>query len=56
MENANTRGSIRNVVEVMWEDLGGHFGGAYSKFLVRPETAGSKRIDYGSRPISPRLM
>ena len=45
MEKAQ-HGSIRNVVEVMWEDLPGHFGGAYSKMLVRPEPSGSRHIDY----------
>ncbi len=38
--------SIRNVVEVPWEEFPGHFGGALSKPLVRPETAGSHLIDY----------
>ena len=47
-------GSIRNVVEVMWEDLPGHFGGAYSKMLVRPETAGSRRIDYRISTYQPK--
>jgi mannose-6-phosphate isomerase-like protein (cupin superfamily) len=37
---------IRNVVEVPWQEFSGHFGGALSKPLVRPETAGSRLIDY----------
>jgi mannose-6-phosphate isomerase-like protein (cupin superfamily) len=37
---------IRNVVEVPWQEFPGHFGGALSKPLVRPETAGSRLIDY----------
>jgi mannose-6-phosphate isomerase-like protein (cupin superfamily) len=37
---------IRNVVEVPWKEFPGHFGGALSKPLVRPETAGSRLIDY----------
>lgn len=37
---------IRNIAEVMWEDLPGHHGGAYSKMLVRPEVCGSTRIDH----------
>lgn len=37
---------IRNVVEVPWQAFPGHFGGALSKPLVRPETAGSRLIDY----------
>ncbi len=37
---------IRNAVEVPWQQFPGHFGGALSKALVRPETAGSRLIDY----------
>lgn len=37
---------VRNVVEVPWQEFPGHFGGALSKPLVRPETAGSRLIDY----------
>jgi mannose-6-phosphate isomerase-like protein (cupin superfamily) len=48
------RASIRNVVEVMWEDLAGHFGGAHSKFLVRPENLGSRNIDYRISTYQPK--
>ncbi|MCC6534507.1 MAG: cupin domain-containing protein [Burkholderiales bacterium] len=54
MSEQPVRGSIRNVVEVMWEDLPGHFGGAYSKFLVRPETSGSRLIDYRISTYQPK--
>jgi len=37
---------IRNVVEEPWQEFPGHFGRALSKALVRPETAGSRLIDY----------
>ncbi|MBE0627843.1 MAG: cupin domain-containing protein [Burkholderiales bacterium] len=37
---------IRNVIEVPWQEFPGHYGGALSKALVRPETAGSRLIDY----------
>jgi mannose-6-phosphate isomerase-like protein (cupin superfamily) len=37
---------IRNIAEVPWEEPPGHHGGALSKMLVRPETMGSRRIDY----------
>jgi mannose-6-phosphate isomerase-like protein (cupin superfamily) len=37
---------IRNVVEVPWEQFPGHFGGALSKGLVRPQNARSRLIDY----------
>jgi hypothetical protein len=37
---------IRNVAEVPWRELPNHFGGALSKPLVMPETAGSRHIAY----------
>jgi len=40
------RAVIRNIVEEPWQEFPGHFGGALSKALVRPETAGSRLIDY----------
>ena len=43
---AKRAASIRNVVEVPWQQFPDHFGGALSKALVRPETAGSRLIDY----------
>ena len=45
-KKAKTAASIRNVVETPWQQYPGHFGGALSKALVRPETAGSKLVDY----------
>jgi mannose-6-phosphate isomerase-like protein (cupin superfamily) len=40
------RPSIRNVVETPWQQFPGHYGGALSKPLVRPETTGSRLVDY----------
>ena len=37
---------IRNIAEVPWRQFPDHFGGALSKPLVMPETAGSQHIDY----------
>jgi len=37
---------VHNIAEVPWNEFPGHFGGALSKPLVRPETAGSTRMDY----------
>jgi mannose-6-phosphate isomerase-like protein (cupin superfamily) len=37
---------IRNVVETPWKQYPGHFGGALSKPLVRPETTRSRLVDY----------
>jgi mannose-6-phosphate isomerase-like protein (cupin superfamily) len=45
---------IRNIAEVDWEDLAGHFGSAFSKFLVHPETTGSRHIDYRISCYQPR--
>jgi mannose-6-phosphate isomerase-like protein (cupin superfamily) len=45
---------VRNIAEVDWEDLAGHFGGAFSKFLVHPETTGSRQIDYRISCYQPR--
>ena len=37
---------IRNIAEVEWREFPNHFGGALSKPLVMPETAGSRHLDY----------
>ena len=37
---------IRNIAEVPWRQFANHHGGALSKPLVMPETAGSKHLDY----------
>jgi len=37
---------IRHIAEVPWREFPNHFGGALSKPLVMPETAGSRHIDY----------
>ena len=42
----SAKASIRNVVEEPWQQFPGHFGGALSKALVRPENAGSRLVDY----------
>ena len=36
---------IRNIAEVPWREFPNHFGGALSKPLVMPETAGSRHIE-----------
>jgi len=46
--------AIRAAASVMWDELPGHFGGAYSKLLVRPESCGSKSIDYRVSVYQPR--
>src|SRR5258708_17253017 len=42
----SAKASIKNVVETPWQQFPGHFGGALSKPLVRPETTGSRMVDY----------
>ena len=37
---------VSNIVDIPWQEYPGHFGGALSKALVRPEVCGSRRIDY----------
>jgi mannose-6-phosphate isomerase-like protein (cupin superfamily) len=37
---------VRNIAEVLWENPPGHTAGAISKMLVRPETAGSRLVDF----------
>jgi mannose-6-phosphate isomerase-like protein (cupin superfamily) len=37
---------VSNIAEIPWQEFPGHFGGALSKALVRPETCGSRRIDH----------
>jgi len=46
MAQDERRPFIRNVAEVPWREFPGHSGGALSKPLVMPETAGSRHIDY----------
>ncbi len=46
--------AICAAASVMWSELPGHFGGAYSKLLVRPESCGAKSIDYRISVYQPR--
>lgn len=45
---------VRNTAEVLWEEPPGHFGGAYSKMLVRPENSDARRIDYRISSYQPK--
>jgi len=51
---AQRRPAIRAAASVIWDELPGHFGGAYSKLLVRPESCGSKNLDYRVSVYQPR--
>ena len=42
----NRKWFIRNIAEVPWREFPNHFGGALSKPLVMPETAGTRHLDY----------
>lgn len=46
MSETPYQASIRNIAEEPWQEFPAHHGGALSKALVRPETTGSRRIDY----------
>jgi mannose-6-phosphate isomerase-like protein (cupin superfamily) len=46
MPDESGRYFIRNIAEVEWREFPNHFGGALSKPLVMPETAGSRHLDY----------
>jgi mannose-6-phosphate isomerase-like protein (cupin superfamily) len=46
MAEAKARVLIRNIAEVPWRQFPNHFGGALSKSLVMPQTAGSRHLDY----------
>lgn len=37
---------VAHISAVPWEEFPGHFGGALSKALVRPENCGSRLIDH----------
>jgi mannose-6-phosphate isomerase-like protein (cupin superfamily) len=37
---------VRNIAEVPWQQFPNHHGGALSKPLVMPQTAGSQHLDY----------
>ncbi|MFM1856043.1 MAG: hypothetical protein RLZ83_1352 [Pseudomonadota bacterium] len=37
---------VSHMAEIAWQEFPGHFGGALSKALVRPETCGSRRVDF----------
>jgi quercetin dioxygenase-like cupin family protein len=46
MSQAKSGVVIRNIAEVAWQQFPNHFGGALSKPLVMPESAGSRHLDY----------
>lgn len=53
-DDTGAKAVIRNIAEVPWEELPGHFGGALSKLLVHPETTGSRQIDHRISMYQPK--
>lgn len=51
---ARKKASIHNIAELEWEDLPGHIGGAFSKFLAHPQTTGTRHVDYRISCYQPR--
>jgi len=45
---------VRHIAEVKWLEFPNHFGGALSKPLVMPDTAGSHHIDYRISMYQPK--
>ena len=45
---------IRDNVEIMWEDLPGHFGGALSKLIVTPKNASTQYFDFRLSTYQPK--
>jgi quercetin dioxygenase-like cupin family protein len=45
---------IRNIAEVKWLEFPNHHGGALSKPLVMPDTAGSRHLDYRISMYQPK--
>ncbi len=53
-EGKKPTAAIRAAAEVIWDEPPAHYGGAFSKMLVRPESCGSKSIDYRISVYQPR--
>jgi mannose-6-phosphate isomerase-like protein (cupin superfamily) len=53
-DSKKTKAVIRPAASVMWEEPPAHYGGAYSKMLVRPEPCGSKALDYRVSVYQPK--
>jgi mannose-6-phosphate isomerase-like protein (cupin superfamily) len=51
---AKPKAAIRAATSVMWDEMPAHYGGAFSKLLIRPESCGSKSIDYRISVYQPR--
>ncbi len=54
MSAEKAKATIRAAAEVMWDEPPAHYGGAFSKMLVRPEPVGSQKLDYRISVYQPR--
>jgi len=45
---------IRNIAEVLWDQLPGHYEGALSKLLVHPDSVGSRLLDHRISTYQPK--
>lgn len=50
----NRKAVIRPAASVMWDEPPAHYGGAFSKMLVRPEPCGARQLDYRISVYQPR--
>lgn len=53
-KDSRVKAVIRPAASVMWDEPPAHYGGAFSKMLVRPEPCGSKILDYRISVYQPR--
>lgn len=44
--NPDRKAFVSHIAQIPWQEFPGHFGGALSKALVRPENCGARRIDF----------
>ncbi len=44
---------VRNIADVLWQEMPNHHGGALSKLLVRPETEGARLVDHRISSYAP---
>jgi len=54
VKTAKVQACIRAAASVIWDEMPAHYGGAYSKLLVRPESCGANSIDYRVSVYQPR--
>jgi len=53
-ESPKVKAVMRPAASALWQEPPAHFGGAYSKMLVRAESCGSKILDYRVSVYQPK--